>query len=186
MTTSGIITNIQRCSTEDGPGIRTTVFLKGCPMSCVWCHNIETIDADSTVVWYAVKCIGDQGCVRACPEGALEMTPDGLKIDREKCVVCGTCEEVCPTGAIKIMGKVWNSEDLVQELLRDKVFFETSKGGVTLSGGEATFQGKFAIEIAEGLQTEGVHVALDTCGYCGEKILKDILFHVDLVLLRGV
>jgi len=182
MTTSGIITNIQRCSTEDGPGIRTTVFLKGCPMSCIWCHNIETIDPKSTLVWYAVKCIGDQGCVRACPEGALEMTPDGLKIDREKCTVCGTCEDVCPTGAVKIMGKVWSSDDLVQELIRDKVFFETSKGGVTLSGGEATYQSKFAIEIAEGLNAEGVHVALDTCGYCSDKVLSDILPYVDMIL----
>ena len=82
MTISGIITNIQRCSTEDGPGIRTTVFLKGCPMSCSWCHNIETIDPTSALVWYSVKCIGDHSCVRACPEGALEITPDGIKIDR--------------------------------------------------------------------------------------------------------
>ncbi len=182
MTTSGIITNIQRCSTEDGPGIRTTVFFKGCPMTCTWCHNIETIDPNSTVVWYAVKCIGDQGCVRACPEGALELTPDGLKIDREKCVVCGTCEDVCPTGAITVMGKVWYSSDLVQELLRDRVFFETSKGGVTLSGGEATYQAKFAIETAKGLQNEGVHVALDTCGYCSEKVLREFLQHVDMIL----
>ncbi len=182
MTISGIITNIQRCSTEDGPGIRTTVFFKGCPMSCIWCHNIETIDPKPIVIWYAVKCIGDQACVRACPEEALEMTPDGLKIDREKCVVCGICEDACPTGAVKVMGKVWSSEDLVQELLRDKVFFETSKGGVTLSGGEATFQAKFALEIAKGLQTEGIHVALDTCGYCSESVLKDLLPYVDLVL----
>ncbi|MFW9834425.1 MAG: glycyl-radical enzyme activating protein [Candidatus Thorarchaeota archaeon] len=182
MTTTGIITNIQRCSTEDGPGIRTTVFLKGCPMSCIWCHNIETIDPDPTLVWYEVKCIGDEACVRACPESALEMTPDGLRIDRERCTVCGTCEEVCPTGAVKVMGKVWSSDDLVQELLRDKVFFETSKGGVTLSGGEATYQSEFATEIAKGLQVEGIHVALDTCGYCSEKVLNDILPHVDLVL----
>ena len=182
MTTSGIITNIQRCSTEDGPGIRTTVFFKGCPMTCTWCHNIETIDPNSSVVWYAVKCIGDQGCVRACPEGALEMTPDGLRIDREKCVVCGTCEDACPTGAVKVMGKVWYSHDLVQELLRDKVFFETSNGGVTLSGGEATYQAKFAIETAKGLKKEGVHVALDTCGYCSEKVLREFLQHVDMVL----
>jgi pyruvate formate lyase activating enzyme len=182
MTISGIITNIQRCSTEDGPGIRTTVFFKGCPMSCIWCHNIETIGPKPIVIWYAVKCIGDQACVRACPEEALEMTPDGLRIDREKCVVCGICEDACPTGAVKVMGKVWSSEDLVQELLRDKVFFETSKGGVTLSGGEATFQAKFALEIAKGLQAEGVHVALDTCGYCGESVLKDLLPYVDLVL----
>ncbi|MHA2152885.1 MAG: glycyl-radical enzyme activating protein [Candidatus Thorarchaeota archaeon] len=182
MTTSGIITNIQRCSTEDGPGIRTTVFLKGCPMSCSWCHNIETIDPDSAVVWYAVKCIGDHACVRACPEEALEITPDGIKIDREKCVVCGTCEEACPTGAVKVMGKVWSSDDLVQELLRDKVFFDTSNGGVTLSGGEATYQADFAIELAKGLQKEGVHVALDTCGYCSEKVLRDFLPHVDMIL----
>jgi pyruvate formate lyase activating enzyme len=182
MTTTGIITNIQRCSTEDGPGIRTTVFLKGCPMSCIWCHNIETIDPEPTLVWYAVKCIGYKGCVHACPENALEMTPDGIRIDREKCNVCGACEEACPTGAVKVMGKVWSSDDLVQELLRDKVFFETSRGGVTLSGGEATYQSKFAIEIAKGLQAEGIHVALDTCGYCSEKVLNDILPHVDLVL----
>jgi pyruvate formate lyase activating enzyme len=134
------------------------------------------------VVWYAVKCIGDHACIRACPEEALEITPDGLKIDRERCVVCGTCEETCPTGAVKIMGKVWSSDDLVQELIRDKVFFETSNGGVTLSGGEATYQAEFAIEIAKGLQEEGVHVALDTCGYCSEKVLRDILHHVDMVL----
>lgn len=182
MTATGIITNIQRCSTEDGPGIRTTVFLKGCPMSCIWCHNIETINPQPTLVWYSVKCIGDQACVRACPEGALKMAPDGLQIDQEKCVVCGKCEDACPTGAVKVMGKEWSSEDLIQELLRDKVFFETSKGGVTLSGGEATFQSTFAIEIATGLQAEGVHVALDTCGYCSERVMRNILDHVDLVL----
>lgn len=182
MVKSGIITNIQRCSTEDGPGIRTTVFMKGCPMSCTWCHNIETIDPASTVVWYAVKCIGDHACVRACPEDALEVTPEGLKIDREKCTVCGSCEDACPTGAVKIMGKVWSSEDLVQELLRDKVFFETSNGGVTISGGEATYQAEFTTEVAKGLQEEGVHVALDTCGYCSEKVLRKILSHIDMVL----
>jgi pyruvate formate lyase activating enzyme len=151
-------------------------------MTCTWCHNIEAIDPKATLVWYAVKCIGDEACVRACPEQALELTPDGLKIDRDKCVVCGICEDACPTGAVKVMGKVWSSQDLVQELLKDKVFFETSNGGVTLSGGEATYQPQFAIEVARGLHREGVHVALDTCGYCSEKILRDILKHVDLIL----
>ncbi|MFX1483189.1 MAG: glycyl-radical enzyme activating protein [Promethearchaeota archaeon] len=182
MATTGIITNIERCSTEDGPGIRTTVFLKGCPMSCSWCHNIEAIDPKPMLVWYAVKCIKDEACVRACPEDALELTPDALSIDREKCVVCGTCEEECPTGAVKVMGRIWSSDDLVQELMRDKVFFETSGGGVTLSGGEATYQADFAIELAKGLQDNGIHVALDTCGYCSEKIIRDFLRHVDLVL----
>jgi pyruvate formate lyase activating enzyme len=182
MSITGLVTNIQRCSTEDGPGIRTTVFFKGCPMSCIWCHNIETIDAKPTVVWYEVKCIGDQACVRACPESALELSKDGMKIDHSRCKVCGTCEEACPTGAIKVMGTKWDSDALVEELLRDKIFFTTSNGGVTLSGGEATYQSEFAISIAIGLKANGVHVALDTCGYCSETILREILQHVDLVL----
>jgi pyruvate formate lyase activating enzyme len=151
-------------------------------MKCVWCHNIETIDAEPRLVWYAVKCIGDQGCVRACPESALELTPDGMKINLKLCKVCGTCEEVCPTGAIKVMGTSWNSNDLIEELLRDEVFFATSNGGVTLSGGEATYQSEFAIDVAIGLQKNGVHVALDTCGYCSEKVLREMLEHVDMVL----
>ncbi len=182
MSTTGLVTNIQRCSTEDGPGIRTTVFFKGCPLKCLWCHNVEAISPDPILVWYAVKCIGDEACVRACPESALELTPDGMKIDRDLCELCGTCEEACPTGAMKVMGKLWAAEDLVQELLRDKVFFNTSNGGVTLSGGEATYQPDFAIQVASGLQKNGVHVALDTCGYCSEKIMRNILPHVDMIL----
>lgn len=182
MTLSGLVTNIQRCSTEDGPGIRTTVFFKGCPMSCKWCHNIETIDPKKQLVWYAVKCIGDQSCVRACPEHALSMTEHGLQIDRNLCKLCGTCEDACPTGAIKIMGQIWELEDIVAELLRDRVFFSTSNGGVTLSGGEATYQADFAKGIAARLQEEGIHVALDTCGYCSEAVLRSILENVDLVL----
>jgi pyruvate formate lyase activating enzyme len=182
MTVTGLITNIQRCSTEDGPGIRTTVFFKGCPMKCLWCHNIETIDPNPTVVWYAVKCIADQACVRICPESALELAAEGMRIDRTLCTVCGACEEACPTGAMKVMGKLWSVEDLVEELLRDEVFFTTSNGGVTLSGGEATFQADFAIQVASGLQKNGIHVALDTCGYCSESIFRSLLSHVDLVL----
>ena len=182
MALSGIVTNIQRCSTEDGPGIRTTVFFKGCPMKCLWCHNIETISPERQLVWYAVKCIGDQGCVRACPEHALAMTEDGLQIDRALCTVCGACEDVCPTGAVKVMGQIWEVEDLVEELLRDRVFFAASHGGVTLSGGEATFQSEFAQAVAARLQEEGIHVALDTCGYCSEKVLHELLEHVDMIL----
>lgn len=182
MPATGLVTNIQRCSTEDGPGIRTTLFFKGCPMKCLWCHNIETINPEPVVVWYAVKCIGDQACVRACPKHALEMTSEGLRIDRQKCNVCGTCEEACPTGAIKVMGQLWDSEAIVEELLRDKIFFTTSGGGVTLSGGEPTFQAEFALEVAMGLRDNGVHVALDTCGYCSGSVMSDLLEHVDLVL----
>ena len=182
MTISGIVTNIQRCSTEDGPGIRTTAFLKGCPLNCVWCHNIETISPNPQIVWYGVKCIGDQACVEACPNGVLELTSEGMLINRENCKTCGNCEHACPTGAMKLMGQTWNAVDLVQELIRDKIFFTTSGGGVTLSGGEPTYQPDFVIEVAKGLQNEDVHVALDTCGYCSQNVLERILPHVDLIL----
>ncbi|NHJ13361.1 MAG: glycyl-radical enzyme activating protein [Candidatus Thorarchaeota archaeon] len=182
MSVTGIITNIQRCSTEDGPGIRTTVFFKGCPLKCIWCHNIETIESKPQTVWYRTKCIGDQACIEACPENALELTPDGMIIDRDRCKTCGDCEEACPTGAITVMGKIWNAEPLVQELLRDEVFFSTSGGGVTLSGGEATYQIDFMVEVARGLRKAGVHVALDTCGYCSESVMRLSLSEVDLVL----
>jgi pyruvate formate lyase activating enzyme len=151
-------------------------------MSCTWCHNIETIDPQPRTVWYATKCIGDKACIEACPEGALKLLEEGMQIDLDKCKTCGTCEDACPTGAIKIMGQEWESHALVEELLRDKVFFTTSGGGVTLSGGEATYQADFMVELAEGLRAEGVHVALDTCGYCSEEVIKRALSVVSMIL----
>ncbi len=182
MAVTGVVTNIQRCSTEDGPGIRTTVFLKGCPLRCLWCHNIENIDPKPQLVWYAVKCIGDQSCVRACPEHALELTPSGIKIDRTKCTACGDCEAACPTNAMRVMGRLWKSDELVTDLLSDKVFFATSGGGVTLSGGEPSYQPEFASEVALGLRREGVHVAIETSGYCSKKVMEMMISSVDLVM----
>lgn len=181
--TTGIITNIQRCSTEDGPGIRTTLFLKGCPLHCLWCHNIETIDATPRPVWHSSKCIANLGCVKACPEDALQLKETGMQIDLEKCTACGACEEACPTGAMEIIGKVREPSELVEELVRDKIFFETSKGGVTISGGEPLHQSEFVIQIASALQERGIHVALDTSGYANESVWLRVLEHVDLVLL---
>ncbi len=182
MSVEGITTNIQRCSTEDGPGIRTTVFLKGCPLSCVWCHNIETIDPAPQLVWHSGRCIADLACIKVCPENALSLISDGMKIDRTLCTVCGKCVEVCPTTAMEMVGTEWDVDVLVQELLKDKVFFDTSGGGVTISGGEALFQLDFSVKIAKGLKKEGVHVALDTCGYGSEGTLNKILSVVDMVL----
>ncbi|TFG12726.1 glycyl-radical enzyme activating protein [Candidatus Thorarchaeota archaeon] len=182
MVTNGIITNIQRCSTEDGPGIRTTVFLKGCPLSCLWCHNIETISPDKQIVWHGVKCIADEACIQACPEGALKLTAEGMQIDKQRCILCGACENVCPTGAIEIMGTEWEAHALAEELKRDRVFFQTSNGGVTISGGEPLAQPAFTQELARLLNRDGVHVALDTTGYASERIWRNVIRHVDLIL----
>ncbi|MDF1539003.1 MAG: glycyl-radical enzyme activating protein [Candidatus Thorarchaeota archaeon] len=183
MTPTGILTNIQRCSTEDGPGIRTSIFLKGCPLHCIWCHNIETLDSEPRLVWHGQKCIGDEACVRVCPEEALQLTSTGMVIDLEKCKTCGDCEDACPSGALEIIGKTWDAEKLVEELLRDKVFFETSNGGVTISGGEPLMQSEFVIAVASGLRSKGVHVAIDTSGYSSEATWRKVMEHVDMVLL---
>ncbi len=183
MTPTGYITNIQRCSTEDGPGIRTTLFLKGCPLHCIWCHNIETIDSTPRVVWNATRCIGDRACIRACSQEALKFADEGMLIDCKACNLCGSCEDVCPTGAMEIIGKLRSVEDLVDELARDAPFFETSEGGVTISGGEPLLQHDFTVAIASGLRQRGIHVALDTTGYASEAVWKETVSMTDLVLL---
>ncbi|TXT55750.1 MAG: hypothetical protein BAJATHORv1_30130 [Candidatus Thorarchaeota archaeon] len=182
MTLTGIVTNIQRFSTEDGPGIRTTAFLKGCPLSCIWCQNPETIPKEIQLVWYEQKCIGDKACIEKCPERALTLSPNGMEISKEKCKICGTCVDICPTTALRFFGERWSVQNLVKELSKDQVFFETSNGGVTLSGGEALFQADFSISLASSLQNCGIHVALDTCGYYSSDVLERILPHIDLVL----
>jgi len=183
MSDTGIITNIQRCSTEDGPGIRTTVFMKGCPLHCIWCHNIETIDAAPRLIWHKTKCIADKACIKSCPENALELTSDGMQIDLTACNLCGRCTDACPTGAMEIMGTTREVEELVEDLLRDKVFFETSNGGVTISGGEPLQQADFVMKIAACLREHEVHVALDTTAYANEATWRSMLGCIDLVLL---
>jgi pyruvate formate lyase activating enzyme len=178
----GLVFNIQRYSTEDGPGIRTTIFLKGCPMRCPWCHNPEGISNRPELIWYAVRCIGARDCLRVCPRDALNLTPKGMVIDRERCDVCGICEEACPAAALEVIGKRQSVEEVVGEVLRDRVFYEKSKGGVTLSGGEPGMQYHFSLALIERLKEEGLHVALDTCGYVPEERFQNLARGVDLVL----
>ncbi len=182
MTLTGTTFNVQRFSTEDGPGIRTTVFFKGCPLHCAWCHNPEGISPGPELVWYEVRCIGVRDCLRVCPVGALELTPDGMLIDRERCDVCGACAEACPAAALDVIGRTWLPEELKAEVQKDAIFFETSGGGVTLSGGEPMVQADFLVQFCRLCRQADLHVALDTCGAAPWTRYEQVLSLVDLVL----
>ncbi|HPI91715.1 MAG TPA: glycyl-radical enzyme activating protein [Deltaproteobacteria bacterium] len=176
------ILRIQRMSTEDGPGIRSTVFFKGCPLSCVWCHNPESISHIPQVHWTSSRCIGCLSCIDACPQKALSAERNGIAIDRTTCIECMACTRACPSTALEAYGVVYGSEELVTEVLKDRVYFEKSGGGVTLSGGEPTFQGGFALAVLKSLRAHGVHTALDTCGQCSWETLEGFLPYADMVL----
>jgi pyruvate formate lyase activating enzyme len=187
MTLTATTFNIQRFSTEDGPGIRTTVFFKGCPLHCAWCHNPEGISAQPELVWYDIRCIGARDCLAVCPVGALELTPQGraslgLVIDRALCEVCGDCAEACPAAALEVVGRTWTLAELRAEVQKDAVFFETSGGGVTLSGGEPMVQSEFLEAFCRRCQESELHVALDTCGAAPWASYERLLPHVNLVL----
>jgi pyruvate formate lyase activating enzyme len=178
----GRILHLQRLSTEDGPGIRTTVFFKGCPLHCDWCHNPESISGRAETQWFSTRCLGCETCVNACPNSCLAMTADGLRIDRENCGACGTCAEACPSGALEFLGRTVTVAELLGELTKDRVYYEKSGGGVTLSGGEPTFQSDFAEALLKGLKEQGIATALDTCGLTATSVLDRLLPYTDLVL----
>lgn len=180
---TGTIFNIQRFSIEDGPGIRTTVFMKGCPLRCAWCHNPEGISKRKQLMWFDVRCIGARDCLSACPAGALELTAAGMAIDREACDGCGLCQEACPARAIEVVGRNVTAREAFEEVLRDEAFYRNSEGGLTVSGGEPTLQPDFVEALMELSRDAGIHVALDTCGCCPPGSLERLLGSCDLALL---
>jgi pyruvate formate lyase activating enzyme len=179
---SGTVVNIQRMSTEDGPGLRTTLFLKGCSLACCWCHNPETLSPKPRIVWHDWKCAGFGACLTVCPENAISRCDGTVRIDSEACTMCGDCARECPTTAIEILGVCWELDDLVAEVLKDRSYFEASGGGVTVSGGEPGLQPVFTAALLDRLRAESVHAALDTCGLCSPAALATLAGKADLVL----
>lgn len=169
-------------STEDGPGLRTTVFLKGCSLQCAWCHNPEAMCVKPQLVWYPSKCLGSLACTAACDENALERRGNTVSIDRTRCTLCNDCVEQCPSAALEIQGKVHELDELVAEVAKDRSYFETSGGGVTVSGGEPLLQAPFVAAFFDRCRSSGLSTALDTCGMCRTQALLDVAGRADLVL----
>ena len=178
----GTVFNIQRFSLHDGPGIRTTVFLKGCPLACAWCHNPEGMSFQPEVVIVGNRCIRCGECVEACPQHLPSGDGTGFAGDRADCTVCGTCVDVCPTEARQVVGRSMTVDEVLTEVLKDRVFYDESGGGVTFSGGEPLSQPEFLLAALEACHAEGIHAAVDTCGYAPRETLLAVADLTDLFL----
>jgi glycyl-radical enzyme activating protein len=179
----GYIFDIQRYSIHDGPGIRSTIFFKGCPLRCTWCENPESQKQSSQLLYIKHLCRRCHKCVEVCSNQANRVLPDGsLEVDRKLCQACGRCVEICPLEARQIFGKLMSVDEVMDVVKRDALFYRNSGGGVTASGGEPTAQPAFLISLFKECQKLGFHTTLDTCGFVKWEVLKPILEYVNLVL----
>jgi pyruvate formate lyase activating enzyme len=179
---SGIVFDIMRFSTRDGPGLRTTVFLKGCPLACWWCHNPESQRPERELMLRPNLCIGCMACLEACPQGAIHSTGLGLITDLEMCQLCGTCLESCYSDARQMVGREMTVSQVMAEIRKDIPFYDESSGGVTFSGGEPLMQNEFLGALLRVCKVEGLHTTVDTCGSVPWSVIDDMRENVDLFL----
>jgi pyruvate formate lyase activating enzyme len=180
--TTGTLFDIKRFAIHDGPGIRTTVFFKGCPLACRWCHNPESQRPERELLFWAERCRGCGRCVSACPAGAVTIADGIATTDRERCTACGECVAACPEEARAIAGKLWAVEDVLDVIEKDVLFYDQSGGGVTLSGGEPLAQPEFAAALLSECRQRRIHTAVDTCAYAKQDVLATIAELTDLFL----
>ncbi len=177
----GLITNIQRFSVHDGPGIRTTVFLKGCQLSCIWCQNPEAITDYPEVLFFCASCINCGKCVEVCPKRCF-VSEGETKFNSEGCDQCGICIDNCPVGAVQWSSRKRSSDDILKEVTRDREYYEVSGGGITLSGGEPLRQYDFCLDLATKAKALGLNLAVDTAGFVQTELLENIMNFIDIFL----
>ncbi len=177
----GRIFKIESLNTHNGPGYRTVIYLKGCPMNCLWCHNPEGISTKKEIWMLRSKCIHCLSCVEICPQSALSPGENGINIDRNKCTGCYTCANICPAKAIEKLGEDYSVSEVFNRILKDKPFLEASGGGVTVTGGEPGMATEFVSRLFQKCQEENIHTAFDTSGFISEKVLEKIIPFTNLV-----
>lgn len=181
--TRGLVYDIDTFAIHDGPGTRMTVYLKGCPLSCAWCHSPESQRHAQELVLFRDRCTLCGACVRVCPQGVHTVTADAHTLDRERCILCGACVEHCPQGALAIKGYWTTAADIITQAVRLKPFLVNARGGITLSGGEPTLQPAFTATVLAGCREQGIHTAVETTAFCQWPVLKSVIDQADLVLM---